>query len=179
MLRPFFPDGPDSFDDSQPTFPGAHPGETQLLPTAGLHPHLEMDKTVVGIPPVKPGDYVFWHCDVLHEVDKTHPGTRDSSVVYNACTPLVPYNINSLSDTREAFLAARPPRDFAGLVIGEAEHLHDDNGAKKEHILSEEGRRAMGFAKFDVDEAGISEGQRKVRRTANECLHDDEYIAAT
>jgi hypothetical protein len=172
MLRPFFLNGPDSFDDAQPTFPGAHPGQTQLLPTEELHPHLEMGRTVIGIPPVKPGDYVFWHCDLIHEVDKLHPGTRDSSVVYNACTPLVPYNIDSLSNTREAFLAAEPPRDFAKVDIGETERMHKDNGARREYILSEEGNRAMGFAQFDVDEPGITEGQRKVRQMANSILHD-------
>lgn len=172
LLRPFFLDGPGSFDDTQPTFPGAQPGQTQLLPTKELHPHLDIERTVIGIPPVKPGDYVFWHCDLIHEVDKVHPGTRDSSVVYNACTPLVPYNIDSLSNTREAFLSAQPPRDFAELVIGETECMHKDNGAKREYILSEEGNRAMGFAQFDVDEPGITDGQRKVRQMANKILHD-------
>lgn len=171
MLRPFFLDGPDAFDDSKPTFPGAHPGKTQLLPTDELHPHLDMQKSMIGIPPVKPGDYVFWHCDLVHEVDKYHPGTRDSSVAYNACTPLVPYNIDSLRATREAFLAAKPPRDFNGLgYLFEEENQHEDHGARVDNILSEEGKMAMGFMKFDVDEKGISEGQQKVREMANSIL---------
>lgn len=171
MLRPFFMDGADKFDDTQPTFPGAHPGGTQLLPTDELHPHLDLAKTMIGIPPVKPGDYVFWHCDLLHEVDKFHPGKRDSSVVYNPCTPLIPYNIDSLRATREAFLAAKPPRDFNGLgYLYEEENAHADHGARKENILSEEGLRAMGFSRFDDNEAGLSEGQKKVRQMANSIL---------
>ncbi|KAK5731510.1 hypothetical protein LTR17_011308 [Elasticomyces elasticus] len=171
MLRPFFLDGDDAFDDVTPTFPGAHPGGTQVLPTTELHPDLMMEKSIVGIPPVKPGDYVFWHCDLIHEVDKYHPGSTDSSVVYNASTPLVPYNIDSLRATRQSFLDAKPPRDFNGIgYLYEEEHMHEDHGARQVNILSEEGRRAMGFEKFNVDEAGLSEGARKVRQMANEVL---------
>ena len=172
MLRPFFLGGPDAFDDVTAQFPGAHPGGTQLLPTDELHPHLQMkEKSMVGIPPVKPGDYVFWHCDLLHEVDQFHPGKLDSSVVYNACTPLVPYNIDSLKSSKESFLAAPPPRYFNGLgYLYEAENAHEDHGARLENLLSSEGRRAMGFEKFDENEPGLTEGQRKVRKMANEIL---------
>jgi len=41
---------------------GATPGYAQELSTA-LHPHLELDKTMVHIPKIAPGDYVAWHCD--------------------------------------------------------------------------------------------------------------------
>lgn len=174
MLRPFFVKGAEAFDDVSPMFPGGHPGKTQVLPTRDLHPDLQLDKSMVGMPPVKPGDYVFWHCDLLHEVDKFHPGKRDSSVVYNACTPVVPYNIDSLKSTKASFLQAEPPRDFAGYAksLGsfEAENQHDDHGARLENILSSEGKKAMGFEKFDVDELGITEGMRRVRQMANEML---------
>ncbi|KAK3629703.1 hypothetical protein LTR56_017137 [Elasticomyces elasticus] len=166
-----FLDKDDAVDDVTPTFPGAHPGGTQVLPTTGLHPDLMMEKSIVGIPPVKPGDYVFWHCDLIHEVDKYHPGSTDSSVVYNASTPLVPYNIDSLRATRQSFLDTKPPRDFNGIgYLHEEEHMHEDHGARQVNILSDEGRRAMGFEKYDVDEAGLSEGARKVRQMANEVL---------
>jgi hypothetical protein len=171
MLRPFFLAGADEFDDVTPTFPGAEPGMTQLLPTDDLHPDLRLRDAMVGIPPVAPGDYVFWHCDLLHEVDKYHPGTTDSSVVYNACTPLSPYNIDSLRASRQSFLDAKPPRDFNGLgYLYEEENSHEDHGARKENILSSKGMQAMGFEPFDIDEPGISEGARKVRQMANETL---------
>lgn len=168
MLRPFFIDG--AFDNVPPTFSGANPGHLQFFPTEAFHPHLELKRSVVGIPPVKPGDYVFWHADVVHEVDKFHPGTTDSSVAYNPCTPLIPYNLESLIGTKKAFLAADTPSDFHGLDKTETEKDHDDHGARVENILSQEGRRAMGFERFDVDEAGITEGQRKMRQLANERL---------
>lgn len=41
---------------------GAIPGHGQEFPD-GLHPHLELDKTMVHVPRVKPGDFVVWHCD--------------------------------------------------------------------------------------------------------------------
>lgn len=167
MLRPLFTNGTDEFDEVTPTFPGATPGNTQFFPTRDFHPHLAMEKSIVGIPPVRPGDYVFWHSDLIHEVDRFNPGVNDSSVAYNACTPLTPYNISSLLDSRKAFLAARPPRDFKNLGEQEAEYEHADHGARMENILSLEGRRAMGFEKFDEDEGGITEGQREMRKLAN------------
>ncbi|KAL2812731.1 hypothetical protein BJX63DRAFT_443355 [Aspergillus granulosus] len=175
MLRPLFlagtPDGDGEWDDSQPTFPGAEPGSAQLKPTTALHPHLALERSIVGIPPVRPGDYVFWHCDLVHEVDRFHPGERDSSVVYNACTPLTPYNLDSLVNLREAFEKVARPRDFNTMLMAdETERDHEDHGAKKENILSEEGMRAMGFKAFDVHEQGLSEGQREMRRIANEKL---------
>lgn len=128
---------------------------------------------MVGIPPVKPGDYVFWHCDLVHEVDSVHPGKLDSSVVYNACNPLTPYNLESLVKTRESFKTAAVPQDFSTYTAGlgpEPECMHDDHGAQKENILSDAGLRAMGMKAFDVEEAGLTEGQREMRRIANERL---------
>jgi hypothetical protein len=41
---------------------GAYPGHGQELSEV-LHPHLDLAKSMVHIPQVKPGDYVVWHCD--------------------------------------------------------------------------------------------------------------------
>jgi len=41
---------------------GATPGHGQEL-TAALHPHLELERTMVHIPKIIPGDFVVWHCD--------------------------------------------------------------------------------------------------------------------
>ncbi|KAF1999079.1 DUF1479-domain-containing protein [Amniculicola lignicola CBS 123094] len=167
MLRPLFGSNGE-FDDTQPTFPGSEPGKTQFKPTNDFHPHLAMEKSVVGIPPVRPGDYVFWHCDLVHEVDKYHPGTRNSTAVYNACNPLTPYNIDSLLSVREAFEKAAPPRDFTSAkLVKEIETDHVDHGARRENIWSEDGLKAIGLKKLDVDEEGLTEGQREVRRLAN------------
>lgn len=82
MLRPFFVDG-ERFDASQPTFPGATPGHGQFFPTRKWHPHLQLERTVVSVPRVRPGDYVFWHADLVHEVERRHNGLEDSSVSFN------------------------------------------------------------------------------------------------
>lgn len=168
MLRPFFVNG--AFDDVTATFPGSNPGHLQFYPTADFHPDLELKRSVVGIPPVEPGDYVFWHADLVHEVDKFHPGTTDSSAAYNPCTPLIPYNLESIIGTKNAFLNAERPIDFARQAHTEIERHHDDHGARVENILSLEGKRAMGFEKFDTEESGITEGQQKMRQEANERL---------
>jgi len=41
---------------------GATPGHGQEL-SVDLHPHLELDTSMIHMPPVKPGDFVVWHCD--------------------------------------------------------------------------------------------------------------------
>lgn len=170
MLRPLF-HAREEYDDTQPTFPGSRPGGTQFLPTDETHPHLRMEKSIVGIPPVKPGDYVFWHCDLIHMVDRYHPGVRDSSVSYNGCNPLTPYNIESLIGVRDAFQQAVPPRDFAKYeIVNEKECEHKDHGARVENVLSETGLRALGLKKFDEDEPGLTQGQRAIRRLANQLL---------
>jgi len=41
---------------------GATPGHGQEFPE-GMHPHLELEKTMIHMPEVRPGDFVIWHCD--------------------------------------------------------------------------------------------------------------------
>ena len=41
---------------------GAGPGLSQELNTI-LHPHLSLEKAMVHVPPIEPGDFVVWHCD--------------------------------------------------------------------------------------------------------------------
>lgn len=168
MLHPLFHTG--EYNDTLPTFPGATPGETQFFPTAENHPHLDLERAIIGIPPVKPGDYVFWHCDLVHGVDPTNPGKNDSVVFYNACNPLTPYNIESLVHTKAEFLRGDTPSDFARSHDGEREYTHEDCGARIENVLSADGQRALGLRRFDEEEPGLTEGQRLVRKLANERL---------
>jgi hypothetical protein len=41
---------------------GATPGKSQEL-YEELHPHLDLTRTMVHVPQIKPGDLVLWHCD--------------------------------------------------------------------------------------------------------------------
>ncbi|KAH8648690.1 hypothetical protein BX600DRAFT_503050 [Xylariales sp. PMI_506] len=170
MLRPLF-HATGEFDDAQPTFPGSTPGNTQLFPTTEHHPDLALDCALIGIPPVRPGDYVFWHSDLCHGVDQVHLGVNDSTVSYNACNPLTLYNVESLLATRDAFERGDVPVDFVrGHGDCEREYQHEDCGAKRENVLTEDGLRALGLLPFDEDAEGLTEGQREVRRLANEML---------
>ncbi|KAF5671466.1 DUF1479 domain-containing protein [Fusarium circinatum] len=166
MLRPLFHTG--EYSDSLPTFPGATPGRTQFFPTVEGHPDLDIKRAIVGIPPVRPGDYVFWHCDLIHGVDPTNPGLVDSSVSYNACNPLTPYNIESLLTNRDAFQKGDVPIDFTrSHGTWEREYDHEDCGAKVENILTKAGLQAMGLERLDTEEEGLTQGQKEVREMAN------------
>jgi Protein of unknown function (DUF1479) len=57
-----------------------------------LHPHLELEKSMIHTPGVRPGSYTAWHCDSLHAVDKVHAGRGDSSVIYTPACPLTEVN---------------------------------------------------------------------------------------
>jgi len=85
---------------------GASLGHTQEL-NEGLHPHLDLPNTMVHVPTVRPGDYIAWHCDTIHAVDKVHAGTTDSSVMYIPTCPLTETNAEYLVRQREAFKAGK------------------------------------------------------------------------
>jgi len=88
---------------------GANLGRGQEL-NALLHPHLNLPETMVHIPRVQPGDYVVWHCDGIHAVDKIHAGKNDSSVLYIPACPLTERNAEYLVRQRDCFLRGKPQR---------------------------------------------------------------------
>lgn len=175
LLRPFFWRDDGEIDVETSKFPGATPGSGQFLANnEGFFPHLNHKKSVIGIPYVKPGDFVLWHADLLHEVDQTHNGSEDSCALYIANTPLCPYNIETLLDSKEKFLKGGKPRDFTfEFRYGADEGAFEDRG-NVTNILSEDGKRSVGLAKFDVDEIGLTAGQVKIRKMANLALFGAE-----
>ncbi|KAK2598584.1 hypothetical protein N8I77_011984 [Diaporthe amygdali] len=90
LLRPFFsPRKPwvgkgqraaDFLDQSNwdlttsqsPILHGAQPCHSQEI-NALLHPHLLLDRTLVPVPPLRPGDYVLFHPDVAYAMTPTLP----------------------------------------------------------------------------------------------------------
>jgi hypothetical protein len=80
ILRPFFLLDDEEVSAEDATFPGATPGKGQFFPTPQFHPHLQQQRSIISVPKVRPGDYMFWHCDLVHEVEDQHNGTEDSSV---------------------------------------------------------------------------------------------------
>ncbi|KIY44067.1 DUF1479-domain-containing protein [Fistulina hepatica ATCC 64428] len=133
-LRPFFrpavpTDSPEillaknwEFDISMPDFPGLIPCEQGYMgpqPTPELHPHLQLVKTMISTPDVRPGDMVFWHADVVHAVETEHVGSEDSAVMYIPAVPSTPSNLEYIKRQYQAFVNGDRPSDFPQ---GKTEH---------------------------------------------------------
>ncbi|PPQ86996.1 hypothetical protein CVT26_005465, partial [Gymnopilus dilepis] len=97
ILRPFFTPTVDieseeifslkgwKFDITTSSFPGIRPHEGGYYgprPTPALHPNLRLEQTMLSVPRVKPGDMVFWHCDVVHAVEREHVGVGESAGMF-------------------------------------------------------------------------------------------------
>ncbi|KAF9268460.1 DUF1479-domain-containing protein [Marasmius fiardii PR-910] len=113
ILRPFFkpgptPDSPWERNLDSPLFPGSGLGQGQEFNTT-THPHLRLDKTMVSLPKVEPGDQVYWHCDGVHAVESEHRGKGDSSVMYIPAVPGTVYNAHYLRNQRNNFINGIPP----------------------------------------------------------------------
>ncbi|KIK58041.1 hypothetical protein GYMLUDRAFT_45594 [Collybiopsis luxurians FD-317 M1] len=130
------------FDISSPEFPGIIPrdgGFTGPRPTPELHPHMRLEKTMISVPKVMPGDAVFWHCDVVHAVEIEHTGKEDSAVMYIPAMPTTPINTAYVEKQKETFLQEISPPDFpkgSQAFIG---------GGKPTDLLSPVGLHAMGL----------------------------------
>ncbi|GME36780.1 uncharacterized protein LTHEOB_7594 [Neofusicoccum parvum] len=147
---------------------GATPGQGQEL-RAALHPHLDLARSMVHVPRVRPGDYVSWHCDGIHAVDQTHAGRADSSVLYIPACPLTPANAAFLARQRDCFRQGVPSPDFGG-GAGESAHVGRPTEADVAAMAGAEGRRALGLERWEVEAGGLSPGERDVLTRANKVL---------
>jgi hypothetical protein len=163
LLRPFF-DLKSSQLALDTSFPGSVPGACQEY-NDETHPHLELEHTMVSVPKVEPGDFVAWHCDTIHSVDKEHQGTGDSSVLYIPACAMTRPNVEYLMRQREAAVAFSPPPDFPG-AGGEGELGF--KGAVDWNSLPSDGLRAMGLGsqKWGVN-GKMSAGETQVIEDAN------------
>ncbi|CAJ2509686.1 Uu.00g147120.m01.CDS01 [Anthostomella pinea] len=146
---------------------GATPGYGQEL-NAELHPHLELDKTMIHMPQVKPGDFVVWHCDTIHAVDKVHKGKMDSSVLYIPICPVTESNAKYLLRQKNAFLNGIPGPDFPG-GQGEANHVNRPTEEYLRSCAGANGLRAFGFEKLVAADTD-GPGARAIAAKANEIL---------
>ncbi|KAH7883473.1 hypothetical protein F5I97DRAFT_1982147 [Phlebopus sp. FC_14] len=144
-----------------PEFPGSVPGKTQEL-NEGTHPHLRLEQTLVSVPEINPGDQVYWHCDVVHAVEREHKGKEDSSVLYIPAVPLSVKNAAYLCDQRTNFMHGLPAPDFPG---GEGESRFLGRGMLQD-INSREGQQALGFEPF----VAADEAKSKLVNEANKLL---------
>jgi len=147
---------------------GATPGRCQEL-SEELHPHLELDSTMVDVPLIRPGDYVVWHCDTIHAVDPIHNGSGDSSVLYIPVCPLTETNARYLARQRDAFLNGTPGPDFPG-GKGESEHIGRPGRELVEEVSGPEGLRGFGLQRWEEGGEKLAEGQREMLHRANEIL---------
>ncbi|CAE6518139.1 unnamed protein product [Rhizoctonia solani] len=129
------------------------------------HPHLNLDHCMTSVPRVKPGDMVFWHCDLIHSVESEHNGTEDSSVMYIPAVPVTAANAAYVARQRDAFLEGMPPPDFP---------QYPDTGESKfvskglpQHIQSPEGQSSMGLRPFNTSTSSLKFGEKDVLNKAN------------
>ncbi|KAF8247993.1 DUF1479-domain-containing protein, partial [Wilcoxina mikolae CBS 423.85] len=158
LLRPFFsPQGTLQLPPT-PHLQGANMAACQeFSPTD--HPALCLHESMISIPKVQPGDFVAWHCDMLHMVDREHSGTGDSSVLYIPATPLTKGNVKALKRQRDAAWRGLPPPDFPG---GEGE-----GGFRGKVDWRREGTREMGMGMRGWEVIGGTEGEREAVREGN------------
>ncbi|KAF8823802.1 hypothetical protein HHX47_DHR9000110 [Lentinula edodes] len=133
-----------SYDISYADFPGIYPkdgGFAGPWPTSESHPHLMLDKTMISVPKVMPGDTVFWHCDVVHSVEVDHTGQEDSAVMYIPAVPTTPMNKAYVEKQKECFLKSINPPDFPK---GSQAFYGISRTAKD--LLSPAGAHAMGLS---------------------------------
>ena len=169
---------------------GANPGHAQEL-SQSLHPHLDLSRTMVHIPQIKPGDYVVWHCDsklplhytsvflyefvthildpAIHAVDKIHEGNSDSSVLYIPVCPITQTNVEYLARQRDAFLSGLPGPDFPG-GKGESEHIGRPTLDYVSGHVQSEGMQSMGLERLSAMEREEMIGGRMAIQKANEIL---------
>ncbi len=100
--------------------------------------HAPLLRGLTAIPPVAPGDTVWWHPDLIHAVEPRHDGARPSNILYIGAVPDCPRNRAYLARQWPAFLAGRNPPDFP------ADDLEADfAGRAGQEALSDLGRRQM------------------------------------
>jgi hypothetical protein len=102
--------------------------------------HALLLEGLTSIPPMQPGDTVFWHPDVVHAVDNEHRGEGYSNVMYIAATVGCAKNSAYLDRQALAFLSGKTPPDFA------PDNFEADfSGRATEADLTPLGRSQMGF----------------------------------
>lgn len=137
-----------TFDGESRKFPGCSLGHNIELSPA-THPHLELEKTMVSIPEVRPGDMVLWHCDAVHSVENRHAGKGDSSVLYIPAIPTTKVNWEYVQEQKKCFAEGRPPPDFPG---GAGESGFQGRGTP-EMVQGSVARRSLGLEKFELGSA--------------------------
>ncbi|KAK2004748.1 DUF1479-domain-containing protein [Colletotrichum falcatum] len=186
LLRPFF--SPHNSSSTSPNFlarenwtldfaqtsiiQGAVPSYTQELNSV-LHPHLQLDKSLVRIPTVRPGDYVVWHPDMVYGVDRVPTESAAATIMYIPACPLTQTNALYLARQRKAFLLGQPSPDFGG-GKGETTHMGRPGVQEVSDAGGEDGLRAMGLLPWE-DKEGTRPTEKALIGMANAILFPESY----
>lgn len=162
---------------------GAVPGHAQRI-TEHWHPHLNLRGSMITLPTLQPGDYIFWHPDLPYHISSSNPGLRTPSstdddismLVYIPAAPLTQTNALYLARQRKAFQRGHPGPDFDSTGRGSAVEDAETRPGEKE--IDEVGGtialQAMGLAPWEV--AGSPTGTPPVD-TVNKAKGDDVGMA--
>ena len=111
----------------------------QVFP-AGDKYHAPLLPALSGIPDVRAGDSVWWHCDMIHSVAPVESQKGWGNVMYIPAAPWCPRNEQYSASVREAFLTGSSPSDFP------AEHYERTWPDRfRPEDLNDIGRRGLGL----------------------------------
>ena len=74
--------------------------------------HPLLMEALAGIPDVRAGDSVWWHCDMIHSVAPVKNQKGWGNVMYIPAAPWCPRNEAYATVVREAFITGSSPSDF-------------------------------------------------------------------
>lgn len=131
MLRPLLQDVPE--DDMCGVTTG------QVFP-ASERWHGDVLTALTGIPDVRAGDSVWWHCDMIHSVAPVQDQQGWGNVMYIPAAPWCDRNEAYAENVRESFLSGSSPADFP-----EEHYERSWEGRFTEDRLNGVGRRGLGL----------------------------------
>ena len=131
MLRPLLPDVAD--DDM------CGVSTNQVFPASDRWHPLLID-ALTGIPDVRAGDSVWWHCDMIHSVAPVRNQKGWGNVMYIPAAPWCPRNEQYAATVRDAFNTGSSPRDFP-----DENYERDWPNRFRFDDLNENGRRGLGL----------------------------------
>jgi hypothetical protein len=102
--------------------------------------HPLLMQALTGIPDVKAGDSVWWHCDMIHSVAPVTDQKGWGNVMYIPAAPWCPRNEQYAVNVRESFVTGSSPSDFPeeNYERGWSDRFGVDE-------LNETGRRGLGL----------------------------------
>lgn len=84
---------------------------SQVFPASAKW-HAPLLRALAGIPDVRAGDSVWWHCDMIHSVAPVTGQRGWGNVMYIPAAPWCPRNERYAASVRQAFLTGSSPDDF-------------------------------------------------------------------